>query len=82
MKSTQNLTHHKNVILFKYSGKGLANRIRYWQNKLNETQTRGSPMEYTFEEHVALLMKEHGVDKNKAKMMAWMEGPRKKEESK
>lgn len=39
-------------------------------------------MEYTFEEHVALLMKEHGVDKNKAKMLAWMEGPRKKEESK
>ena len=39
-------------------------------------------MEYTFAEHVALIMQERGVDKNKAKMMAWLEGPRKKEESK
>jgi hypothetical protein len=35
-------------------------------------------MEYTFSEHVALIMKEHGVDENRAKLMAWLEGPRKK----
>jgi hypothetical protein len=35
-------------------------------------------MEYTFSEHVALIMKEHGVDQNRAKLMAWLEGPRKK----
>ena len=35
-------------------------------------------MEYTFKEHVALLIREHGVDENKAKIMAWLEGPRKK----
>ena len=38
-------------------------------------------MEYTFAEHVALIMQERGVDKNKAKLMAWLEGPRKKVES-
>lgn len=36
------------------------------------------PEYYTFDEHVALLVKEHGVPVGKAKMMAWMEGPREK----
>ena len=33
-------------------------------------------MLYTFKEHVAIIMKEKGVDENKAKLMAWLEGPR------
>lgn len=36
-------------------------------------------MEYTFAEHVALIMKECGVNENRAKLIAWIEGPRKKE---
>ena len=35
-------------------------------------------MTYTFAEHVALIMKEHGVNAAKARMMAWLEGPRMK----
>jgi hypothetical protein len=35
---------------------------------------------YTFSEHVALLMKEHGVEEARAKLMAWFEGPREKKE--
>jgi hypothetical protein len=30
----------------------------------------------TFADHVRAIMKEHGVTENKAKMMAWLEGPR------
>ena len=30
----------------------------------------------SFEDHVKAIMKEHGVSENRAKMMAWMEGPR------
>jgi hypothetical protein len=30
----------------------------------------------SFADHVKAIMKEHGVPENKAKMMAWMEGPR------
>jgi len=34
-------------------------------------------MEYmTFADHVRAIMQEHGVSENKAKMIAWMEGPR------
>ena len=29
-----------------------------------------------FADHVRAIMKEHGVPENKAKMMAWLEGPR------
>jgi hypothetical protein len=30
----------------------------------------------SFADHVRAIMKEHGVPENKAKMMAWLEGPR------
>lgn len=30
----------------------------------------------TFADHVLAIMKEHGVPENKAKMIAWLEGPR------
>ena len=75
-------TLFSNIEFFVFCIFPIANRIRFRHKQYNETQNGTQKMEYTFAEHVALIMQERGVDQNKAKMMAWIEGPRKKEESK